>query len=161
MIEFRTARPDDAAEIVALNDAVSAVTSPMDMGRFATLLELSHACLVAAEDRAVLGFVLAMRDGAAYPNPNFDWFSERLKRFLYIDRIVVGPAARGKGLGRQLYDRVGAVAKADGCLLMAAEIDIDPPNTGSLQFHEKYGFAPIGRRRYETGKVVSMQIKGL
>lgn len=161
MITLRAPVPEDTPTIVALNEAVVAVTSPMDAARFLYLLEVSDFCIVAEEDGAVIGFVIAMQNGAAYENANFEWFSERLNRFVYIDRIVIGENGRGKGLGKQLYAHVAAAAKADGRLVMAAEMDLVPPNEGSLGFHRKNGFFGLGERTYDTGKVVSMQIKGL
>ena len=161
MIKFRAPVPEDTATIVALNEAVVDVTSPMDGARFQHLLELSDFCIVAEEGGKVIGFVIAMQDGAAYENANFEWFSERLKKFVYIDRVVIGEGGRGKGLGKQLYDQVSGAAKKGGRLVMAAEMDFVPPNVGSLAFHKKSGFFALGARTYDTGKVVSMQIKGL
>ncbi|WP_299586342.1 GNAT family N-acetyltransferase [uncultured Tateyamaria sp.] len=161
MITFRTPKPQDTETIVALNEAVVAVTSPMDSARFLHLLDLSDFCIVAEDAGAVIGFVIAMQDGAPYDNANFAWFSERLNKFVYIDRIVIGAGGRGKGLGKQLYDQVSAAAKAQGRLVMAAEMDLVPPNEGSLGFHKKSGFVALGERTYDTGKVVSMQIKNL
>ena len=161
MIKFRAPDPEDTETIVALNEAVVAVTSPMDEARFQYLLEISDFCIVAEEEGAVIGFVLAMQNGAAYENANYEWFSERLNKFVYIDRIVIGEDGRGKGLGKHLYDQVAVAAKEDGRLIMAAEMDLVPPNEGSLSFHKKSGFLALGERTYDTGKVVSMQIKGL
>lgn len=161
MIKFRPPVQEDTKAIVALNEAVVAVTSPMDDARFQELLDLSDFCIVAEDKGTVVGFVLAMQNGAAYANANFEWFSDRLNKFVYIDRIVIGEGGRGKGLGKQLYDQVSAAAKGNGRLVIAAEMDLVPPNEGSLSFHKKRGFVEIGERTYDTGKVVSMQIKGL
>ncbi len=83
---LRSARPGDANDIVTLNLQSVAVTSPMDEQRFLYLLELSSLCIVAEREEGVVGFVLAMRSGAAYDNGNFQWFAERLKSFLYGSR---------------------------------------------------------------------------
>lgn len=161
MIELRDATPDDTNAIVALNEDVVAVTSPMDADRFRQLLDLSAHCVVAEQDGTVIGFVLAMQQGAPYVNGNFGWFSDRLNRFVYIDRIVISKAGRGHGLGGRLYDHVAAAARDAGCLVMAAEMDLDPPNEQSLKFHEKAGFVKLGTRQLDSGKTVSMQIRGL
>jgi len=158
-IALRPGNFDDSAAILALNHTVVAVTSPMDDARFATLLALGMWCTVAERDGAVIGFILAMQQGAAYDNANFAWFAERLDRFVYIDRIVIGEAARGLGLGRALYDDLACTANRAGQLLLAAEIDIVPANPGSIAFHRAYGFAEIGQRTLSSGKIVSMQVK--
>ena len=133
----------------------------MDAARFTSLHALSSACIVVERNQEVLGFVLAMRNGAAYDNANFSWFSDRLNRFVYVDRIVLGDQARGLGLGKRLYDQLAEHAQCHGSLIMAAEIDQYPPNAGSMAFHKAYGFIEIGTRTLDSGKIVSMQIKPL
>jgi len=161
MITFRDATEQDAEAICSLNDAVVEVTSPMDADRFKHLLDLSNPCIAAEKDGEVIGFVLAMQIGAGYANDNFNWFAARLNNFVYIDRIVIGAAGQRQGLGVKLYEAVADAARAQGCLIMCAEMDLDPPNEQSLAFHAKSGFVALGTRTYETGKVVSMQVKGL
>ena len=161
MITFQDATEQDAEAICALNDAVVDVTSPMDTDRFKHLLDLSNPCIAAEKDGEVIGFVLAMQIGAGYENDNFNWFAARLNNFVYIDRIVIGVAGQRQGLGTKLYEAVAEVARAQGCLVICAEMDLDPPNERSLAFHAKAGFVPRGTRTYDSGKVVSMQLRGL
>lgn len=161
MITLRDATLQDASTIVELNDAVVEVTSPMDTERFKLLLDLSSHCVVAEQDGDVIGFVLAMQSGDAYENANFEWFTQRLNNFVYVDRIVIADAGRGRGLGGKLYKHVADAARKTGCLVMSAEMDLVPPNEHSLQFHKKSGFVKLGEREYESGKIVSMQIVGL
>lgn len=161
MIHLRDATLADTATIVALNEDVVAVTSPMDDARFHHLFQLSDYCIVAEKEGEVIGFVLAMKAGAAYENGNFDWFGQRLDAFVYIDRIVISEAGRGHGIGGKLYAHVAEAAKATGCTVMAAEMDLEPPNVGSLNFHEKAGFTKLGTRALDSGKIVSMQVLDL
>ncbi len=161
MITLRAATPQDTPRIVDLNAQVVAVTSPMDADRFAQLHSLSTHCVVAEKDGSVLGFVLAMEKGAPYPNGNYSWFSERLNNFVYIDRIVIAKEGLGHGLGRRLYAHVSDAAKVNGCTVMCAEMDLDPPNEQSLKFHAGNGFVRLGTRQLDSGKTVSMQVKNL
>ena len=158
---FRTMIAADAAAVVALNATVVAVTSPMDAARHAELLALSAFAEVAEHDGEIVGFILPMAEGTAYNNGNFAWFSERLRRFVYIDRVVVAAATRGQGLGEAFYRRLSIRARDHGALWLAAEIDSDPPNPGSLAFHRRNGFVAVGERRLDSGKAVSMQALGL
>lgn len=148
-------------DIVALNDKFVAVTSPMDAARFQHLFDVSSLCIVAENDGKVVGFVLAMTRGDAYENGNFQWFDERLNRYVYIDRIVVSEDGRGHGVGRQLYAYVIDWAQQQGLLQIAAEMDLIPPNEDSLKFHQKRGFIALGTRDLDSGKTVSMQVKGI
>jgi len=154
---IRNARKEDAAQISALNDVFVAVTSPMDEARFLHLLALSGYCLVAEVESTVVGFVIAMRSGVPYDNDNYRWFDARLSEMVYVDRIVLASDTRSHGIGAQLYDRLGELALADGCCVMTAEMDVDPPNTHSLHFHAKRGFCEKGERILAGGKKVSMQ----
>jgi hypothetical protein len=158
-LDLRSATLDDTAAIVALNAAVVAVTSPMDHTRFHALLAIGAQCTVVARDGAVIGFILSMHNAAAYDNGNFRWFADRLDRFVYIDRIVIGEAARGLGLGRMLYDHLAQAARHRHRHVLAAEMDLVPANPGSIAFHRKYGFVELGTRRLDSGKIVSMQVK--
>lgn len=160
-ITLRPGSLDDTAAIVALNAAVVAVTSPMDDAGFSALFALAAVCDVAERDGAVIGFIIAMDHGATYANGNFCWFADRLKRFTYIDRAVIGDQARSLGLGSLMYDRLGDAARRRGSLVLAAEMDLVPANTGSLRFHARRGFVELGTRALDSGKIVSMQVASL
>ena len=146
-------------DIVALNKTFVAVTSPMDASRFKHLFDISSLCLVAENEGKIVGFVLAMAQGDTYENDNFQWFDDRLNRYVYIDRIVISEDGRGHGIGSQLYAYVIDWAQQQGLLQIAAEMDLMPPNEDSLKFHQKRGFVAIGSRELESGKTVSMQVK--
>ena len=141
-----------------LNQAVVRVTSPMDTLRLVELYHLSNLRWIADIKGEVVAFILAMSERQAYPNDNYRWFSARLKNFLYIDRVVVSAACPGLGIGRLLYSNLNDRAKRARILSICGEIDSDPPNLASLQFHEKAGFIPIGSRLLANGKQVFMQL---
>src|SRR5262249_48530333 len=91
---------DLEADVLALNNAHAAELSWLDRDQLAPLLgEASYARRVGTLD----AFLLAFDEGAAYASPNYLWFRARHARFVYIDRVVVAPAARGRGLARLLY----------------------------------------------------------
>lgn len=97
---------------------------------------------------AVLGFVLALPPGLPYESANYRWACERFSRFLYVDRVVVAPAARGRGVGRALYAAVLRQAREEGRGRVLCEVNERPPNPGSLAFHATLGFREVGRRDY-------------
>jgi predicted GNAT superfamily acetyltransferase len=111
----RHATADDANTITALNEVFVSVTSPMDGERFRELFELSRFCLVAEAPNEVLGFVMAMKNGAPYDNGNYKWFDDRVSDMVYVDRIVLASEARGQGVGRVLYRYLSELAQ--GCRL--------------------------------------------
>jgi predicted GNAT superfamily acetyltransferase len=91
------------------------------------------------------GFALCMTEGLAYSSLNYQWLAQRYDRFAYVDRVAVAPEGRGRGLGALLYDAVVAHFEGRRPVLLA-EVNLAPPNPGSVRFHERHGFAPIGER---------------
>jgi predicted GNAT superfamily acetyltransferase len=157
-MNLRDFRPEDADAVLALNAGSVAVLSPLDALRLRALAAQAALFRVAVDDGAVVAFLLALREGSAYESPNYRWFAARYPRFLYIDRVVVAPAARGGGLGAALYADLFAFARAAGLDTVACEFDIEPPNEASRRFHARFGFAEVGHQRLAGGKRVSLQV---
>ena len=141
-----------------MNRLAEQVTSPLDAARFAALFAVSDLKQVAELDGDPVGFVLAITDGKPFDNCNYRWFAERVEHFIYIDRVIVSPACQGQGVGRQFYAAVFDSARQSGITKVCAEMDLEPPNHGSLQFHRALGFTEIGTRSVESGKRLSMQM---
>ncbi|RFA15965.1 hypothetical protein B7R22_04980 [Subtercola boreus] len=153
----RAVRTDDLPVLLAMNnDAVPAVNH-LDEEGLEALVALSHRAVAVADDAdpaTPVGFALALLTGAAYESENYRWFEARSRSFLYVDRIVVGGRARGQGLGQVLYDDLFAVARAAGCAEMFCEVNIEPPNPGSLVFHSRLGFKQLDTQQTKGGSVV-------
>ena len=67
------------------------------------------------------------------------------EKFVYVDRVVVSSAARGKGYARALYTDLFARAKSAGHTRIVCEVNLDPPNPVSDAFHSSLAFLEIGR----------------
>lgn len=145
------AHADLIAAASALNNRFAQETSFLSEGAFADLVAGARVALASPDAEA---FLIAFDQDGDYDSPNFLWFRERFTRFLYIDRVVVDAAAQGQGWGRRLYGRLMETAKALGHDRIVAEINLDPPNPGSLAFHERLGFAAVGERALSSDKVV-------
>lgn len=156
---IRDAVDADFGRILELNAAVIRETSAMDIARLQQLHALAFHHRIAVVDGEIAGFLLAMRDGAAYANDNFDWFSARYPQFVYVDRIVVDDAAAGKGIGRRLYGDLFDRAQQLDIDVVACEYNLEPPNPASKAFHDRFGFTEVGTQ-YVAGdsKLVSLQI---
>ncbi len=142
---------DDLGAVLALNAAHVAETSPLDEAALRALRD--QACLAAAVTgpEGLSAFLIALDQDAAYASPNFRWFRERYPRFVYVDRIVTAPAARGRGLARALYEELFARAHAEGHVRIACEVNCLPPNPGSDAFHAALGFSEVGRAEIHGG----------
>jgi predicted GNAT superfamily acetyltransferase len=57
----------------------------------------------------------------------------------YIHFVGIHPGERGRGLGRQLYERFFDAVRAQGCGEVHAVTS--PVNRGSIAFHQRMGFA--------------------
>lgn len=145
------ARADLAGAVFELNNRFAKETSFLTPQEGERLIANASLALVSDDADA---FLIAYDQDGDYDSPNFLWFRERYTRFLYIDRVVVAALAQGKGWGRRLYSRLIDDARALGYARIVAEINIDPPNPGSLAFHERLGFAAVGEQRLTNGKTV-------
>ncbi|MET1162385.1 MAG: GNAT family N-acetyltransferase [Pseudoxanthomonas sp.] len=156
---IRDANAGDFDRILALNQEAVHFTSPMDLERLVHLDAQSDYHRVVELEDEVVAFLLALREGADYPNPNYGWFSERLERFLYVDRIVISAAQQGKRLGQALYDDLFAYAGHQAVERICCEFDVEPPNPVSQRFHARYGFSEVGTQWVAGGsKRVSLQV---
>jgi predicted GNAT superfamily acetyltransferase len=155
---IRKAGPTDFASIAALNAGSESFLSPMNEARLERLHGWAAYHRIIKDDAQVAGFLLAFREGSAYDSPNYRWFSERYESFVYIDRVVIAPEHRGKGLATFLYLDVFSFAVKSGIETVACEFDIDPPNEVSRRFHDKLGFQEVGSHSYNN-KRVSMQAR--
>lgn len=147
----------DLPRILALNARVQDKTSPLDAARLQQLLHWSDHARVAQLDGQVVAFLLSMRDGSAYDSRNYHWFAARFPRFQYVDRVVVDADAAGHGIGRALYTDLIAHARGNRQPVLVCEYNAVPPNPASAAFHQRLGFAEVGRHTVQHDKQVSMQ----
>jgi predicted GNAT superfamily acetyltransferase len=96
-------------------------------------------------------FLLAFDQHAQYDSPNFLWFRARYPHFVYVDRIVVAPSARGLGHARRLYDDLFRHAVAAGHARVVCEVNSRPPNPASDAFHAALGFVAVGTASVHDG----------
>lgn len=139
---IRAAEAGDLDAILALNATALTETGPLDEAGLAQLVAEAFRTTLAPPAE---GFLIALDQSSRIQGPNFAWFKARHARFVYVDRIVVAPAARGRGVGQGLYRDAIAAARAAGHSLLCAEVNLDPPNPGSDAFHAVFGFAEVGR----------------
>jgi predicted GNAT superfamily acetyltransferase len=97
-------------------------------------------------------FLLAFDQDGRYDSPNFIWFRARYPRFVYVDRIVVAPSARGRGCARRLYADLFDHAVRAGHDRVVCEVNIIPPNPASDAFHAALGFIEVGTASVHDGR---------
>lgn len=145
-MKVRDWRDADLDALHAINEASVPGVGSVERDRFERMVrEVSAATLVAEIDGEPAGFVLCMLEGLDYPSLNYKWVSEHYDRFAYVDRVAVAADQRGKRIGETLYAAVIDRFRDERELLLA-EVNLAPPNPGSLRFHKRHGFEACGER---------------
>jgi uncharacterized protein len=144
----RAATVADHPAVHALNQAAVPAMNAVGEAFFADMAARAAAFLVAEREATIVGFLLALPPEVPYESANYRWFSSRYDDFVYIDRVAVAAAERGAGVGRALYDALGA---AVGERRLCCEVNLQPPNPGSLAFHVRLGFRVVGEQDTEGG----------
>jgi predicted GNAT superfamily acetyltransferase len=158
-VQLRPYSAGDAESVLALNQANLHGVGPLDPERLRWLVTMTSQALVAEDHGALAGFALVFPPGTDYDSSNYAWFAERWDEFGYLDRIVVAPTHRRRGIAGLLYDAAEDGARASGRLL--CEVYVEPPNEASLAFHAARGYTEVGRLLQANGKTCSMLAKEL
>ncbi|MFC5502021.1 GNAT family N-acetyltransferase [Lysinimonas soli] len=147
---LRPYRDDDLDALVAVNDAAYPAVPITPAVEFAELVAMSSVRLVVDDGRPA-GFLLGMPPGLDYRSENYLFFSARSDDFVYVDRIVLSPHLQGRGIGPRLYEAAFAEARRVGASEVLCEVNLEPPNPGSLAFHSRLGFVEVGRQSTKGG----------
>jgi len=116
------------------------------------LIEFSSYNLLVLKEDEIVGYIICMREGSAYGSENYKFFTQRLKKFLYVDRVAIDEQHRRAGLGQAIYEDIFAQAISDS-LPIVLEVNTQPVNQPSLNFHEKMGFDRIGAKDFDDHSV--------
>ncbi|WP_342363190.1 GNAT family N-acetyltransferase [Terrarubrum flagellatum] len=137
----------DEPALLALNNAHAAELSFLTEQRWRELISRAFYARKIDAD----AFLMAFDQNADYDSPNFLWFHARYSNFIYIDRIAVSPAARGRGYARLLYEDLFEEASLRGHGLIVCEVNSDPPNPASDAFHAALEFHEVGAASIHGG----------
>jgi predicted GNAT superfamily acetyltransferase len=130
------------AALRSLNNLHARETSFLTPKRWRELIDCAFAATCIRDSAALL---IALDNDAVYDNVNFQWFHQRLPRFVYIDRIIVAGEHRGEGLARLMYHDLFRRMQEAGHDKVVCEVNAVPANPGSDAFHSRMGFSEMGR----------------
>ena len=156
-MKLQTLQTNDVPAMWRINEEGLPGVGKVSEEALANLLSLAAMPLGAYESDALVGFVLCLLPGTQYASPNYGWFNSHYDQFLYVDRIAVSTTHRDRQVGTQLYARVIEHAERYTWPI-AAEVSLEPPNPGSMRFHDRHGFTEVGKLTHEK-QVVTMLMR--
>jgi predicted GNAT superfamily acetyltransferase len=136
------------ADLLRLNNENARETSLLTGEKLGNMIATAS---VATAVEPGIAFLLAFGQDDNFDGGHFRWFRERLDRFLYVDRVVVGHGYRRRGLGRLLYEDLFRRAEMLGHSHIACEVNVRPPNPTSDAFHGAFRFKEVGTATIEDG----------
>lgn len=151
-------QPAHHAEILRNNQQFVHWLSPLDDVGLTALLGIADYAQQLADGQAAL---IGYAGDSAYRHKHVDYLSARLDRYVYIDRVIIGAAGQGRGLGRALYADIEDFARRSGHTHLACEVNTRPDNPGSHAFHCALGFAAFGDADYDGGLSVRYYVRKL
>ena len=153
----------DVARVLEINNANTPGVSALTLSELETdITNCLHALAIDNEHGEVCAFCITFAPDAPDAGANHRWFADRFESFVYLDRIAIDPTYQNLGLGVLLYQSVEQqmIASAQHSLL-CCEVNLEPPNPGSLRFHHRIGFTEVGQHSPQQNYVVSMLGKKL
>lgn len=149
----------DIESALALNNSNAPAVGEIDRATLEFLVEHSLYSFAIGGD-ALHAFCITFAPGAPYTSVNYQWFSKKYSDFVYLDRIVVSEPMRNRSLGAKLYSAVEQRMIKDNCApILTCEVNLNPPNLGSIRFHNRIGFREVGQQDSKPGLTVSMLAK--
>ncbi len=139
-------------EIYLLNQSnTPEVGSLESVDHLQSLLQMSLLNLFVSNNEEMMGFTICFEENTNYSSKNYKFFSEREKKFLYIDRVAIAEKYRRKGLGKSLYKNLETLSK-EKKIPLCCEVNTFPMNKPSINFHKKLGFTEVGRKTFTNNE---------
>ena len=148
----------DVTRVLEINNANTPAVSELTMAELESDLRNSlHALAIDNEQGEVCAFCVTFTPDAQDAGTNHQWFAERYKSFVYLDRIAIDSIHQSRGLGALLYQSVEQhMLDSAEYSLLCCEVNLEPPNPGSIRFHKRIGFTEVGQHSPQQGYVVSL-----
>ena len=103
-------------------------------------------------DNKMTGFVVCFYEKSDYSSLNYKYFLENYSDFLYIDRIAISKNLRRSGIGSALYKKLIERYRKTKSII-CCEVNIEPINSISLNFHSGFNFYKVGEKDFISHKV--------
>ncbi|MDX1516999.1 MAG: GNAT family N-acetyltransferase [Woeseiaceae bacterium] len=141
----------DLEDVLSLNEAVVPAVNSLSARQMQHFADIAaYFRVVVDADGVLAAFLIGLRPGTDYESPNYGWFCRHYEDFGYVDRVAVADHARRFGLASMLYADFRA-SLPDSVTVMTCEVNMKPPNHGSMRFHRRQGFRQVGTQATEGG----------
>jgi len=137
------------ATILANNEQFVHWLAPLDMPGLEKLISEARYVRQIGDGAGVL---IGFTSDSPKQSDNLTWLRNAFDNFVYIDRVIIGETAQGRGYGRALYDDFEAFARENNYVRMVCEVNTVPDNPTSHKFHSSLGFRPCGEMEMQGGK---------
>lgn len=151
-IEIRPLTYPESKMIWTINEEGLPGTGKVSEQEINSLLDFSSYAIGAYVGGKLAGFVICLPPNTEYASLNYAWFNQRYDNFLYVDRIAVSIEYQNQNIGSTLYEHVKKQAEEMDAPV-TAEVNIHPPNPGSMRFHDRHGFEQVGVLEHDEKSV--------
>ena len=142
-MESRPLLHEDASSVWIINEQGLPGTGKVTVEEISYLIDISDVSLGVFEHDKMVGFVICLSPNLDYGSLNYAWFNENYDEFLYVDRIAVATEHRNNGIGSYIYQKLIDISEQKQ-IPITAEVNLEPPNPGSMRFHHKFDFSEVG-----------------
>lgn len=153
----------DSAEVLRINAESRPGVAGLDQAELHRLAALPNSHLaMEGPGAAIVGYALAFPSSAIYEGEEFRKLLQICPApFLYIDQVAVDTSMRRKGVASILYKALERLARHSSMSALCCEVNLEPPNPGSMAFHENMGFKELGVLETADGRMVTLMSKPL
>ena len=142
-MESRPLLHEDASSVWIINEQGLPGTGKVTVEEISHLIDISDVSLGVFEHDKMVGFVICLSPNLDYGSLNYAWFNENYDEFLYVDRIAVATGHRNNGIGSFIYQKLIDISEQKQ-IPITAEVNLEPPNPGSMRFHHRFDFSEVG-----------------
>jgi uncharacterized protein len=159
---LRKTRAENFAGILTINRESAPHVARLELEELQRLVALADVAWVASRGTDVVGYLLAMSSASPYDGEEFKFFLAKLDEpFLYVDQIAIATHARRSSIASRMYRVLTRWSRQRNIARLCCEVNIQPPNAASLQFHEEAGFVRFGELETVDGRHVALLCKDM
>ena len=133
-----------------------------EVGNLASIKELQNLVIQSSSNYyisiqdTVIAFMICFRENSNYNYENYNFFSKKENKYLYVDRIAIKDTYRITVIVKNLYSTSQMPADAES-MPLCCEVNTIPVNHIYIQFHEDFGFSQVGKTHFIDHSVAYFQ----